>query len=199
MVVEAQEVEEEADEQAEAQPLEELGEGVAQAGGDGNAEISSSSGSNVANMAPKVTGAGGWRKDLKIAGQIGDPKRGLAFISLVRQIDSALLKGYSEKEVIEAVIRAIQTGSRLRSYVEGRLYITLPVLRKIIRSHYREKTSSDLYQELTNLCQGSKEDTPEFLQRALDIRQKILFASKESDSSLKCDEDRDFTTPHGRV
>jgi hypothetical protein len=41
-------------------------------------------------------------------GQIGEPgqKDKLTFVSLVRQIESALLKGYPEAEVTDTVIRA---------------------------------------------------------------------------------------------
>ena len=49
------------------------------------------------------------RREFKINGQIGEPgqKDKLTFISLVRQIESALLKGNPQAEVTDAVIRAI--------------------------------------------------------------------------------------------
>ena len=33
-----------------------------------------------------------WKKELKISGQIGDPKSQLSFVSLVRQIETAVIK-----------------------------------------------------------------------------------------------------------
>ena len=60
------------------------------------------------------------RREFKINGQIGEPgqKDKLTFVSLVRQIESALSKGYPEAEVTDAIIRAITPSMRLRSYLE---------------------------------------------------------------------------------
>ena len=73
---------------------------------------------------------------LKCHGAISNanmPNR-LSFISLIRQIDTALAKKYTETEVIEAVVNVISPGSSLRSYLESNKALTLPKLRKIIRS-----------------------------------------------------------------
>ena len=57
----------------------------------------------IANVLKQVLG-----REFKINGQIGEPgqKDKLTFVSLVRQIESALLKGYPEAEVTDTVIRA---------------------------------------------------------------------------------------------
>lgn len=130
----------------------------------------------------EVVHIGSYKKDLKISGQIGDIKNGLNFISYVRQVEAAGEKGYSEKEIIDAVIRAIQPGSRLRSYLEGRELLDLVTLNSIVRSFYQEKTPTEWYQQLCGLTQDSKESPQEFLFRALDIRQKVIFASKDKTS-----------------
>lgn len=130
-----------------------------------------------------------WHKDFKISGQIGEPgqKDRLNFSSLARQIESGLSRGYSELEIIDAVIRAIVPGLQLRSYLEGKENLTLPTLRRILRSHYQEKSATELYKQLTSEVQSSKETPQNFLIRAMDLRQKILFASQEVESSLKYD------------
>ena len=48
------------------------------------------------------------RRDFKIMGVIGgeEQKDRLSFVSLIRQIDAGLEKGYKEREIIDAVIRA---------------------------------------------------------------------------------------------
>ena len=76
------------------------------------------------------------RRDLKIRGQIGTSgeENKLSFISLVRQIEAALAKGYPEGEVVEAVIRAICPGMPLRSYLESTPELTLSRLRQILRA-----------------------------------------------------------------
>ncbi|XP_055057228.2 uncharacterized protein [Misgurnus anguillicaudatus] len=127
-----------------------------------------------------------WHKEFKISGLIGEPgqKDRLSFSSLARQIESGLAKGYPEQEIIDAVIRSITPGLQLRSYLEGKAGLTLPTLRRILRSHYQEKNATELYKQLTTEGQGSKETPQNFLIRALDLRQKILFASQEDDPVL---------------
>ena len=65
--------------------------------------------------------------------------------------------------------------------------MTLPRLRHILRSHYQEKSATELYCQLSTLVQEPQEGSQSFLIRALDTRQKILFASKEADTQLKYD------------
>lgn len=130
-----------------------------------------------------------WHKEFKISGQIGEPgqKDRLTFSSLARQIEHGLLKGFPETEIVDAVIRAIVPGMQLRSYLEGKSDLTLPTLRRILRCHYQEKSATELYKQLSSEVQGTKETPQNFLIRALDLRQKILFASQESESGLRYD------------
>ena len=87
-----------------------------------------------------------FKRELKIIGQIGEPgqKDKLSFVSLARQIEGALQKGYKPLEVVDAVVRSINPGMRLRSYLEGLESLTLPRLRRILRSHYQEKSATEL-------------------------------------------------------
>lgn len=130
------------------------------------------------------------RREFKINGKIGEPgqKDKLTFVSLVRQIESALSKGYLEAEVIDAVIGAITPSMELRSYLETISNLTLPRLRCILRSHFQEKSATELYQQLTTIVQATEESPQSFLIRALDLRQKVLFASKEAGVKIKYDE-----------
>lgn len=130
------------------------------------------------------------RREFKIIGQIGEPgqKDKLTFVSLVRQIESALSKGYPEAEVIDGVIRAIIPSMQLRSYLETIVDLTLPRLRAILRLHFQEKSATELYQQLTTIVQAPEESPQSFLIRALDLRQKVLFASKEVGVKIKYDD-----------
>lgn len=125
-------------------------------------------------------------RDFKIQGQVGDAaqKDKLGYQSLISQIEAGLSKGYSEREVVDAVIRAIQPGTQLRSYLEGMVGLTLPKLRKILRFHFHEKSATELYQELANMAQLPKEDPQSFLLRALTTRQKIILTSKEAGNGI---------------
>ena len=130
-----------------------------------------------------------FRRDFKIQGVVGDPgqKDKLGYQALISQIESGLAKGYSDKEVVSAVVRAVQPGLQLRSYLENMTDLTLPRLRKILRFHFHEKNATELYQLLTNIAQQPNEDPQSFLMRALTIRQKVISASKESDGGVKYD------------
>ncbi len=130
-----------------------------------------------------------WNREFKISGQIGEPgqKDKLTFSSLAHQIEHGLSRGFSELEVVDAVIRAIAPGMQLRSYLEGKTNLTLPTLRRILRAHFQERGATELYKQLTSEVQISKETPQSFLVRCLDLRQKILFASQEAESSLNYD------------
>ena len=130
-----------------------------------------------------------WSREFKISGQIGEPgqKDKLSFSSLAHQIEQGISKGVPELEIVDAVIRAIAPGLQLRSYLEGKTNLTLPTLRRILRSHFQEKGATELYKQLTSEVQSSKETPQNFLIRALDLRQKILFASQEAESGLRYD------------
>lgn len=130
-----------------------------------------------------------WHKNFKISGQIGEPgqKEKLTFSSLAHQIENGLSRGCPECEICDAVIHAISPGLQLRSYLEGKSNLTLPTLRRILRSHFQEKNATELYKQLTSECQGNKETPQSFVMHVLDLRQKILFASQEVESGLKYD------------
>ena len=130
-----------------------------------------------------------FRRDFKIRGAVGDPgqKDKLGYQALISQIESGLAKGYADNEVVSAVVRAVQPGLQLRSYLENMTDLTLPRLHKILRFHFHEKNATELYQLLTNIAQQPNEDPQSFLVRALTIRQKVISASKESDSEVTYD------------
>ena len=131
-----------------------------------------------------------FRRDFKILGVVGElgQKDNLGYQALISQIKAGLGKGYLDKEVVGAVVHALQPGLQLRSYLENMTEVTLPRLRKILRLHVHEKNATELYQLLTNITQQPNEDPQtSFLIRALTIRQKVISASKESGSGIKYD------------
>ena len=109
----------------------------------------------------------------------------LSFVSLTRQVESGKSKGYTESEVIEAVIRAICPTLKLRSYVETMEGLTLKKLLQILKAHYKQKSATELYHELTILCQDPKESAEDFLIRALELRQQVLFTSRVMEEDVK--------------
>lgn len=108
-----------------------------------------------------------------------------SYTSFIRQIEARLKKGHSEDDIIDGVIRAVIPVFSLKSYLDGRQDMSLPTLRRILRAHYAEKNSTELYTELASSVQSAKETGSEFLMRTMDLRNKILFASLENSDELK--------------
>ena len=120
-------------------------------------------------------------KELKINGRIKnlDQKDGLSFSSLIFQVNKAVEKGYSESEIISAVVKSIAPEVEMRVYLEGRKSLSLKSLSKILRSHYQEKDATSLFYALANAKQSTNENAQQFAIRLMTLRQKVLFVSKE--------------------
>ena len=99
-------------------------------------------------------------------------------------------KGYKDSEIIEGIIRAIQPQNKLRGYLEGRPSLDLHKVISIIRSYYKEHTATELYQQLSTLAQETRETPQDFLFRALDLRQRVIFATKEKSGSAMTYDDK---------
>ncbi|XP_061153462.1 uncharacterized protein LOC133167007 isoform X2 [Syngnathus typhle] len=112
------------------------------------------------------------RREFRICGQIGESgqRERLSYTNLLHQMELGLRKGHSESEVIEAV--------KLRDMLELKTDITLSQLKTILRGHYREDETSDLYQKLINLSQEPKESPQDFLFRAIELEDRLLDAFK---------------------
>ena len=133
-------------------------------------------------------------RDFKVHGVISDGKDRISYTNLSKQIESVLSKGYEENEIVDAIINAVSPNLHLRSYLESIRNLSLSEVRQILRSHYREKSATEAYQELTNMVQEPSEfslayfSSLDFLMRALKLRQHILLASQESDSKIRYDQ-----------
>ena len=128
---------------------------------------------------PEVT----LRKEFRIFGQIGEAgqKEKLSYTSLTNQIESGLKKGYTEMEIIEAVIRAVSPGLHLRELLEIKRNMTLQSLKTILKGHYKIDSSSDLLHRLMNITQEPKESAQNFLFRAIELREKLLRTSDDDE------------------
>ena len=127
------------------------------------------------------------KKDFKIRGTIGLPgqKDKLAFSSLALQIDTAENKGYDVSEICLEVARAVSPELSLRPLLEGKANtLTLAKLRKILRAHYQEKDPTTLFNMLANATQAASEGPLAYVVRLMNLRQKVLFVSKEIDNRM---------------
>ena len=131
-----------------------------------------------------------FHKDFKIRGFIGDmgQKDKLSYISLLKQIEEGQSKGYSDKEIVNAVLRAITPGLYLRNVLETTDNLTLPRLMKFLQSHFVERNTTDLCQHLSSITQGSQETAVQFVYRAMSLRQKLIVSSKSPAAEIKYDQ-----------
>lgn len=130
-----------------------------------------------ATQSPKVT----IRREFRINGQIGErgQKDKLPYANLIHQIEMGLKRNHSEAEIIEAIVRAISPGLRLRDMLEIKTDLTLPQLHTILKGHYKEDSSTDLYHRLINITQESNESPQNFLFRAIELKERLLASSRE--------------------
>ena len=127
------------------------------------------------------------QREFRIVGILGPQgqKENLSFMSLNRQIEEGLKRGYEEKEVIDGIIKCISSSLPLKDYIEAMRESGLETINKILRAHFQEKNASELYTSLTNLVQNTNEEPQNFLLRALNLREKVIFASKAGNSKVK--------------
>ena len=90
-------------------------------------------------------------------------------------------KGYSEVEIIEAVVRAVSPGLHLRDLLEIKRGLTLPTLKTILKGHYKVDSSADLLHRLMNISQDPKESAQNFLFRAIELREKLTWKSGDEE------------------
>ena len=127
------------------------------------------------------------RREFKISGQIGEPGQHdkLTYVSLIHQIDFAIEKGFTEKEVTDGVIKSISPHSSLRNYILLLPDRSLSKLSQILRVFFQEKTASHLFQQLVTMSQEPKDTAQQFLLKALDARNKVFFATREEDAQAE--------------
>ena len=128
------------------------------------------------------------RKDLKINGIIGGSREReqVTYMGLLSQVDEARVKEYSDDEIARSVRKIVAPGCSLRTLLDAKPDMTLQNVLALIRSFLKEKSSTELFQELNNTCQRENEDAQEFVLRAMELREKIIMAS-DADGALKYD------------
>ena len=97
-----------------------------------------------------------------------------------------MAKGYHDSEICEAVIKVISPGMTLRGFLGCKPDLNLLTLREILRSHFKEKSATDLSKSLTTLAQLPNKDPQTFLFHGLELRKKVIFASKAIDPKNPC-------------
>lgn len=123
------------------------------------------------------------RREFKIWGQIGErgQKEKLSYPSLIRQMEVGLEKGHSETEIVEAVVRAVTPGLPLRDMLEIKRGLALQSLHTILKGHYKVDSTTALYNQLINVSQEPKESVQNFIFRAIELKEKLLWKAEDGD------------------
>ena len=122
------------------------------------------------------------RKDFKIRGIIGNSgqKDRINFVSLAHQINDGRTAGYSDNEIAGGVLKAMPPNLRLRNVLESMECLNLDTLLRFLQAHFEEGNAPDLCSQLTSVAQLSDETAYHFAIRCLEMRQKVIVASKQS-------------------
>ena len=131
-----------------------------------------------------------YRRIFKISGTIGEgTTKDINYINLCSQINEAKQSGYKSHEIVTAVKKAIAPVSGLRTYFDSQEHISLDSMLQFLRSYFRERSPTELFNELNNMCQRADEEPASFLMRALEIRQKVIIASAAEEDIVHYDKD----------
>ena len=103
----------------------------------------------------------------------------MSYTSLSCQLKQAEAAGYKISEVVAAVIKAIPAGSSFRSLLESKSDLDKDDFFKLLRSHFKEKDSSRVLQELLNCYQLPAQDAHEFCCMAMALRDRVQALSEE--------------------
>lgn len=133
---------------------------------------------------PKIS----FRRDFVVTGSIHGSK-GISYSNVCRQIDIAMEKGYSESEIVHAIVHAVHSSQQLHSYLERRVALGLTVsdLKALLLQCYRKKSANELYRELCEGSQRQEEVTLDFVLRMLDLGHQVVTSSLEEGSDFKYD------------
>lgn len=119
------------------------------------------------------------RREFKLhGGQISDVGSDMSYSSLCKQLDGGLQEGFSESEIIRTVMRITKPGT-FREMLTNKDDLTVDELKRFLRSHIRDKNSTELFLELSNARQQDKESPQQFLYRIMGLKQRVLFESQQ--------------------
>lgn len=80
---------------------------------------------------------------------------------------------------MEAGIKSISPGLSIRDMLEIKSDLTLTQLKTILKGHFKEDSSTDLYHRLVNMTQDSRESPQNFLFRAIELQERLLLPSRK--------------------
>lgn len=65
--------------------------------------------------------------------------------------------------------------------------LTVAELKRFLGAHLQDKSSAELFQELSNTKQQDKESPQQFMYRVMGLKQRVIFASQQGSSEFQYD------------
>ncbi len=119
-------------------------------------------------------------------GVISDSGSDMSYSSVCKQIDEGVKEKSSESEIICTLLRMIKPG-HFKDMLTNKDDLTIAELKRFLKSHMRERSSTELFQELSTAKQQDKETPQQFVYRLLGVKQKVLSASQHGGSEFNYD------------
>ncbi len=139
----------------------------------------------MAAAAPAAYYGGGRLRECKINGKIVNPgeKDGIAYSSLMYQIEAATRQGYQDVEVCAAVIRATNSKA-LRGVLESNPGATIADIIPALKAHFTVKNVNSVFHELGKGKQERDENPLQFLMRMINVRGLVTRMNREEGGDL---------------
>lgn len=127
------------------------------------------------------------RREFKLhGGFISDSGSDMSYSNICKQIDDGLKEKFPESEIIRTVLKLTKPGS-FKDMLTNKEDLSIDELKRFLRSHLRDKASTELFQELSNARQQDKETPQQFMYRLMGLKQRVLFASQQGDTDFTYD------------
>jgi len=127
------------------------------------------------------------RREFKLhGGQISDVGSDMSYSNLCKQIDEGMQECFTESEIIRTVINVIKPGT-FREMLTNKSDLTVDELKRFLRAHIRDKSSTELFQELSNARQQDKESPQQFLYKIMGLKQRVSFESQQPGAEFSYD------------
>ena len=129
-------------------------------------------------------------REFKIHGKIGEPPEEgksvkdndscISYSNVMFQIRDGVAAGYTEREIVAAVVRAVTDPSLRDFLVENIMAENLKVdeLKKVLGTHFKVKDATSLYNQMIKKKQGPEESVMKFVQEMMKLRTQIYRLSQ---------------------
>ncbi|KAK0134679.1 hypothetical protein N1851_029693 [Merluccius polli] len=93
----------------------------------------------------------------------------------------------TESVVVSVTTEKIIKPGTFKDMLNTKDKLTVPELKRFLRAHLRDKSSAELFQELSQAKQQDKENPQQFMYRLMGLKQRVMFAAKQSESEFQYD------------